>query len=235
MQRLWTLQEGALPVPEKVLVAFQDRLLTLEQLTTCQYLHEYTRLNVEPRLAEALSREFQFRDVIYQRSAEEKRRDADENRLMPLVQAMSHRSTSQARDEAIVFANLLGFQFGLRSHMPTMETIYNSLTAIPGEIMFRPGPRCSMKHLASLPSSFLSQNQDRGIEFAGSTESKRTRWARVTDHGVVLPRPSLILQHPQRITLSTQIMVTCEDYSLCLVPTSRTTHEPDRRFPSPIS
>ncbi|KAK4934267.1 RNA helicase [Elasticomyces elasticus] len=231
MQRIWTLQEGALPMPERVLVAFQDRLLTLEQLTACQYLHEYTRLNVEARLAMALSREFQFSDVVYRKSPEDKRRDANENRLMALVQAMSHRSTSKVRDEAIVFATLLGFQFGLRSQMPTMETIYSSLDTIPGEIIFRPGPRCSAPHLHSLPSSFLAQNQDRGIEFAGSIESERTRWAQLTKDGVVLKRPSLKLQRPQHVTSSMQIMVTCENHSLCLVPTSKTTHEPGSSLP----
>ncbi|KAI1608935.1 hypothetical protein EDD36DRAFT_468618 [Exophiala viscosa] len=231
MQRIWTLQEGALPMPERVLVAFQDRLHTLEELTSCQYLHEYTRLNVEARLAMALSREFQFSDVVYRKSAEDKRRDANENRLMALVQAMSHRSTSQLRDEAIVFATLLGLPFGLRSQMPTMETIYNFLTMIPGEIIFRPGPRCSMPHLGSLPSSFLAQNQDRGIEFAGSTESKRTRWAHLNKDGVVLKRPSLKLQGPQHITVGTQVMVSYEDHSLCVVPTSWTTHEPGSCLP----
>ncbi|EXJ84294.1 hypothetical protein A1O3_04961 [Capronia epimyces CBS 606.96] len=231
MQRLWTLQEGALPMPEKVVVAFKDCLLTLEQLTTCQHLREYTRINLEARLAEALQREFQFQDLVVQKESEDKRRDANESRMMALVQSMSHRSTSQLRDEAIVFANLLGFHFGLRSHMPTMETIYNSLTALPGEIIFRPGSRSPIPHLRSLPSSFLAQNQDRMIEAAGSTESKRTRWARVTDHGVVLKRPSLKLQVPQQITLENQIIVMCEGHSLCVVPTSKTLHEPGSSLP----
>ena len=194
MQRLWTLQKGALPTPGKVFIAFKDRLRTLEELTTCQYPHEYSRINLEARLAEALMQEFQFQDVFYRTPSGHKRRDADEWRLMPLVQSMSHRSTIQLQDEAIVFANLLGFQFGLRSHMPTMETIYKSLTMLPGEVIFRPGRCCSTPQLHSLPSSFLAQNHERMMESIGSAESKRRMWARVTDQGAVLKRASLKLQ-----------------------------------------
>ncbi len=146
MRRLWTLQEGILPKPDRVYVQFADQAFSLRELFVERNLSEFEMCHGLERATRRLLLE-KF-DVVSVK---------DRHRLLRLAQHLQARQTTKATDEPICLATLMDVSLDRFASMPNMQQVLTSLKDLPEDLIFAPGLRMQSQGWQWAPATFLRQ------------------------------------------------------------------------------
>lgn len=195
-QRLWTLQEGGFA--KKLCIVFADGIVVYDDIEEAE-----TRIAVAQRgldlalscLTNDAARQFQVGIIKFFPQGIFQFRDETEgvlNFFSLLLGALTGRSTTHARDEAICLAVLLGVEFDDISKArdeDRMALLYGKLDKVPPNLIFAYGPKLQRKGLRWAPSSFLGK-----WSAAKSDAVTAGMHSTPLDHrGVVVPYPVFFL------------------------------------------
>lgn len=180
MQRLWTLQEAVLS--ESLVFQFQNTMATAADIYIGLHGNFQTRLNP---VTQVLGNEFHR----LLQSSSVKAAVPEEQRTLELghvYRMLRIRSTSKARDEAIVIAGLLNVDVGsmLKTNDPEarMRILYKTLKKVPSDIIFGSKQRMEGQGFLWAPTSFL-MNETTSSDRWSLTTSPSAQWAEVLDEG----------------------------------------------------
>lgn len=177
MRRLWTLQEGRLPLVSDLYIQFQGEAISVAQL-----------LSIEKGIYDTSGSEIFTRAYITSTSVLADhfvKKDNISNQFIDLARDLGHRSVSVASDEPICLATLLGLALEDFSPFPTMVDIYRSLLILPQDLLFFAGPRLKIPGFRWAPSTFLESDSHVG---RAAYET-----ARLTDNGLCVRKDCILL------------------------------------------
>lgn len=159
MARLWTLQE-ATEAFERVWVRFKDDTLRLALLLEDSGPTYAEGQIVSRLLKEQISGQLQytFLPFLYgKRAAEGTYASNQINFVVPLIENMSRRATSNAEDEYACMMSMLRMDPKLLQGESSMASILRRLQSIPQNLFFWHGERVDEPGLRWAPASFLTQ------------------------------------------------------------------------------
>ncbi|KAI1156708.1 hypothetical protein F4825DRAFT_214723 [Nemania diffusa] len=171
MQRLWTLPEAVLP--GRLVFQFQNTLATTKDIYDA--IFDKSQRDFNP-VIQSLSAEV-FRILKHTgATVPEYERGLD---LAEMLHMLRLRTTSRARDEVVAIADLLALDYRPLLAAETdleeqRKLFFQSLGAIPRDIIFTPAPRMTSPGFRWAPLSFLSSDQTPDIRHSCATGT-RTR------------------------------------------------------------
>ncbi len=201
--RLWTLQEAVLPGTERLHVCFKNEVVQWNQICN-------PSASENARIWDPLEETLHFRLVTMfgnTQSAKELTPDA----LLELSEALRGRTTSNAPDEYICLAHLLGLDLKKMPTLPSsMDSIIEKIPLSP-ELIFLPGERMTRQSFRWCPASLLEQKV--------SSATRATGVAEQTERGLALSKASVNSMIPLSVIKNTRYILVENDKPILMFKT----------------
>lgn len=197
MRRLWTLQEGGLPVEKRRLwFQFRDQALNFHPLWQ-QMLKVFNNDMSRRGLVANILLRMRVFTTFFHRNSNESCAD-----LATVDVALQHRSVSVSSDEPLLVGTLLGLDVAgilngsdeTRIHR-MWSTMSAAVCGVPKDILFRLGPRLREEGYRWAPSSMLYHEDSNAIL---QTMRKGDNQGTLTQHGLMVRLPGCYMSFPKR-------------------------------------